>query len=229
MRVRFVAALVLAAMMGGIVGQAAGPVSEGAESSDQEVRLPPPQEKGPLALEEALAARRSVRSFRGTALTPEQLGQLLWSAQGISDPARGFRTAPSAGALYPLEVYAVTAEGVFQYVPMHHAIRKVKGGDLRGELAAAALGQRCVVEAPMAIVITGVYGRTVRKYGERARRYVDLEAGCVAENVFLQATALGLGSVAVGGFEDRKVREVLGCAAEEEPILIIPVGEAAPS
>jgi len=227
MSVRIGLVFVLAAAVVGVGGYAALRAQEKAGGSEPEVPLPPPEEKGLRSLEEVLAARRSVRAFKGAALTPKQLGQLLWSAQGVSDRARGLRTAPSAGALYPLEVYAVTVEGVFRYVPERHAIRKVRGGDVRQSLAAAALGQSWVAEAPASVVITAVYARTARKYGERARRYVALEAGGAAENVLLQAAALGLGSVPVGAFDDRRVQEVLGCAAEEEPLLIVPVGEAA--
>ena len=226
MSVRIGLVFVLAAAVVGVGGYAALRAQEKAGGSEPEVPLPPPEEKGLRSLEEVLAARRSVRAFKGAALTPKQLGQLLWSAQGVSDRARGLRTAPSAGALYPLEVYAVTVEGVFRYVPERHAIRKVRGGDVRQSLA-AALGQSWVAEAPASVVITAVYARTARKYGERARRYVDMEAGCAAQNVLLQATAMGLGSVLVGAFDDRRVQEVLGCAAEEEPLLIVPVGEAA--
>ena len=191
------------------------------------VPLPPPVTKGKVSLEEVLATRRSVRALTGDPLTPERLGQLLWSAQGITQPRRGLRTAPSAGALYPLEVYAVTPEGVFKYQPADHAIRKVKTGDVRKDLAAAALGQSSVAQASADLVITAVYARTARKYGERAERYVHIEVGCAAENVLLQATALGLGAVPVGAFEDRAVKQVLGCPDEEEPLLIIPVGQPA--
>ena len=118
-------------------------------------------------MEEALSKRRSVRSFKTEALTREQLAQLLWAAQGVTEPARGYRAAPSAGALYPLELYAVTPGGVFKYLPARHAVRKVREGDQRRALSAAALRQSSVAGAPASFVITGVYARTARKYGPR--------------------------------------------------------------
>jgi len=191
------------------------------------VKLPPPVKTGRMSVEEALSKRRSVRSFGEGVLTFAQLGQLLWSAQGVTEPGRGLRAAPSAGALYPLELYVVTPDGVFKYLPRNHSLRRVKAGDARKALAASALNQRCVARAPASIVITAVYERTSRKYRGRAQRYVDIEVGCAAENVLLQAVALGLGSVAVGAFDDDKVARVIACRGDEKPLLVIPVGEPA--
>lgn len=188
------------------------------------VKLPKPRETGEVSVEEALAKRRSVRSFEGKALSREQLGALLWAAQGVSESERGLRTAPSAGALYPLEVFAVTPEGVWKYETGGHSIRLVEADDRRRSLSRAALNQTSVAQAGVSIVITGVYGRTEIKYGERARRYVDIEAGCAAENVMLQATAMRLGSVPIGAFDDRGVANVIGAREDERPILIIAVG-----
>jgi len=224
MWMRRVLAVLLAGSLVGLGGHSCGSGEESAAGAVELVRLPPPVTEGRVSVEEALARRRSVRAFSGEPLPLERLGQLLWSAQGVTDP-RGLRTAPSAGALYPLEVYAVTPEGVFKYLPARHALRKVKSGDVRKELAAAALGQMWMARAPVCLVIAGVEARTARKYGTRARRYVDIEVGCAAENVFLQATALGLGSVPVGAFDDKKVKAVVGCAADEAPLLIVPVGK----
>lgn len=188
------------------------------------IPLPPPRLEGPLSLEACLLQRRSVRDFSDQVLTLEEVGQLLWAAQGITDP-RGFRTAPSAGALYPLELYAVRAEGVFRYDPGEHALTLVTEGDLRDDLSTAALGQQPVAEAPFVLVITGVNERTAAKYGaERSPRYVQLEAGHAGQNVLLEAVALGLGAVPIGAFDDGEVQDVLGLPSEHLPLYLIPVG-----
>jgi SagB-type dehydrogenase family enzyme len=188
------------------------------------IELPEPSTDGDMSVEEAINRRRSIREFADKALTSEQLGQLTWSAQGTTEPGRGLRAAPSAGATYPLEMYLVTPEGLFQYRPRDHALLQLGTADLRPELAAAALGQAHVRQAPLDIVITGIYERTAGKYGDRARRYVHMEAGHAAENIHLQAVALGLGSVPVGAFDDDDVAGVLDLPADEAPLYIIPVG-----
>jgi SagB-type dehydrogenase family enzyme len=180
--------------------------------------------KGTLTLEEALAQRRSIRSFDDQLLTRAELGQLLWAAQGITSPS-GLRTAPSAGALYPLEVYAVTPDGAYRYQPQGHQLVLQVQGDVRSALAAAALSQSSVSDAPTVIVIAAVYARTAQKYGqERSPRYVHLEAGHAAQNVLLQAVALGLGAVPIGAFYDEQVKEVLRLPADQQPLYLIPVG-----
>jgi SagB-type dehydrogenase family enzyme len=190
----------------------------------QVIALPTPQLKGTLTLEETLTQRRSVREFAETPLTQQELGQLLWAAQGITHPA-GLRTAPSAGALYPLEVYAVTRDAVYRYDPQgHHLVVQVQG-DVRPALYAAALMQAPVLRAPCVIVIAAVYARTSAKYGEeRAPRYVHLEAGHAAQNILLQAVALDLGAVPIGAFYDDKVKQVLALPADHDPLYLIPVG-----
>jgi len=196
----------------------------GGGGSAEAIALPPPQLKGEVSVEETMARRRSVRRFEERALTQAQIGQLAWAAQGITELERGLRTAPSAGALYPLELYLLTAEGVFRYSPDGHRLLTLSKEDTRQELAGAALNQRSVAGAALDFVITGVYQRTRVKYGARAELYVHLEAGHVAQNIHLQAVALGLGSVSVGAFEDAKVSRLLGLAEEERPLYIIPVG-----
>lgn len=186
--------------------------------------LSPPSTKSAVSVEEALAKRRSVRAFSPDKLDWATLGQLLWSAQGVTEPARGLRTAPSAGATYPLELYVATSEGLFKYDPKRHAVSRVSPGDVRSALAAACLGQSSVKEAPASFIITAVYARTAARYGDRAERYVCMEVGCACENLMLQAAALGLGSVAVGAFEDADVAKVIGCPSDEAPLLVIPVG-----
>jgi SagB-type dehydrogenase family enzyme len=194
-------------------------------SEDQSaVPLPAPLLLGPISLEEALALRRSVRTFKDTSLAPEEVGQLLWAAQGITHE-RGFRTAPSAGALYPLELYVATAEGLFSYDPSQHELRSIGQDDLRPALYAAALEQDPVRQAPAVFVLAAVYERTVQKYGtERSPRYVHLEAGHAAQNLLLEAVAMGLGAVPIGAFEDARVKALLGIPADHEPLYLIPVG-----
>ncbi len=186
--------------------------------------LPEPKTSGPVSLEAALQSRRSRRDFTSQELDPSEISQLLWAAQGITD-RRGFRTAPSAGALYPLELYIVTVDGVFHYQPQKHALEVIRGGDLREPLHDAALGQDPVLEAPLVLVIAAVYERTQVKYGpERSPRYVHLEAGHAAQNVLLQAAALDLGAVPIGAFYDARVQAVLGLPADHQPLYLIPIG-----
>jgi SagB-type dehydrogenase family enzyme len=193
-------------------------------STPQIIMLPAPSPKGNLTLEEALAKRRSVREFSDVPLTLEELGQLLWAAQGITHPL-GYRSAPSAGALYPLEVYVILREGVYQYDPLEHRLFSHQQGDLRLALHEAALQQEAVLKAPAIFVIAAVYERTEKKYGEeRSPRYVHLEAGHAAQNLLLQAVALDLSAVPVGAFYDQKIIEVLSLPADHQPLYLIPVG-----
>lgn len=193
--------------------------STAAETMD----LPAPRTTSDVSLEEALASRRSVREFTDELLTLEEISQLLWAAQGITADWGG-RTAPSAGALYPLEVYVATPDGLYHYVPQGHRAEVVSSRDLREALAGAALGQTAVSDAPAVFVVAAVYARTAGKYGDRAERYVKLEAGHVGQNILLQAVALGLGAVPMGAFLDDRVRRVLNLPAEQEPLYLIPVG-----
>ena len=198
----------------------------GGIAGSEEIRLPTPKYTGKLSLEEALTRRRSERSYYPNQLTNEQISQLLWAAQGITEPQWGFRAAPSAGSCYPLEVYLVNPKGVYNYIPQSHSLKLTLKDDQRPSLARAALGQNFISEAPINIVITAVFERTEEKYGQRAGRYVYMEAGHAAENIALMAVALGLGSVTVGSFWDDVVKSVLDLPAEQEPIYIIPVGYA---
>jgi SagB-type dehydrogenase family enzyme len=186
--------------------------------------LPPPTFVGESTLEELLARRRSIRNFDDVPLTLEELGQLLWAAQGITHD-RGFRTAPSAGALYPLEIYAATEEGVFHYQPQGHQLRVTSRQDLRAALYRAALRQEAVRQAPAVIVLCAVYGRTAAKYGdERSPRYVHMEVGHAAQNLLLEAVNLGLGAVPIGAFSDEEVQKVLGLPSDHAPLYLVPVG-----
>jgi SagB-type dehydrogenase family enzyme len=177
-----------------------------------------------MSLEEALVKRRSMRSFSQEPLDDAKMGQLLWAAQGITN-ARGFRTAPSAGALYPLELYVATADGVFRFEPQEHRLLAIDTVDRRQALYEAALSQEAVLRAPAVFVIAAVYERTERKYGpERSPRYVHLEAGHAAQNLLLQAVALDLGAVPIGAFDDARVQQVLRLPPDHAPLYLIPTG-----
>lgn len=194
------------------------------------VSLPEVRLTSDVSLEETLLYRRSIRDYTDEALSLAEVSQLLWAAQGITE-AWGGRTAPSAGALYPLEVYLVVGDvegltpGVYQYRPDGHELVKVKDGDVRGELAEAALGQDSVRNGAIDIVIAAVYERTTVKYGERGIRYVHMEAGHAAQNVYLQANALDLGTVTIGAFYDDSVRDIVGMPGDVAPLYVIPVGK----
>lgn len=199
--------------------------------TQRRIPLPPPRLESEVSVEEALLKRRSCRSFAPFPLSLQEVGQLLWAAQGITDKTSGFRTAPSAGALYPLELYLVAGQveglspGVYRYLPGEHALCEVLSGDRREELFRVALFQQWIREAPVVLVLTAVYERTTRKYGERGIRYVHMEAGHAAQNVYLQAEALGLGAVVVGAFEDSSVQRILELPANEHPLYLMPVGK----
>ncbi len=189
----------------------------------EEMALPEPRLRGLLSFEEALARRRSVRSFTEEELALEEISQLLWAAQGLT-AAWGGRTAPSAGALYPLEVYVATADGLYHYVPQGHKAIVVSQADLRPKLWEVALEQDAIRDAPAVFVIAAVYERTAKKYGERAERYVKLEAGHACQNILLQAVALDLGAVPIGAFYDDQVQAALSLPPDHEPLYLIPVG-----
>lgn len=192
----------------------------------KEIQLPEPIQKGEVSLEEAISKRRSQREFMQKDLDWSQIGQLLWAAQGVTAKKWGyeFRAAPSAGALYPMEIYVVSKEGLFHYLPSGHKLEVLNTNDLRSSLAMAALGQEPVSEAAVDIVICAVYRRITGKYGQRGIRYAHIEAGHIAQNIHLEAVALGISSVPIGAFNDEEVREVLSLSSEYEPLYIIPVG-----
>jgi len=196
------------------------------------IKLPSPQLKGKMSLEEAIASRRSVRKYRSEPLTPSQLSQILWSAQGITGAGR-LRAAPSAGATYPLEIFAFVGKqaveglqaGIYHYDVGSHSLVLHQPGDLRKELARAALDEGFIANAPLDIVICALYPRTSYRYGRRGERYVHMEVGHVGENIHLQAVALGLATVEVGAFDDEGVREVLGVEEQIKPLYIMPIGK----
>jgi len=214
------------------------------------IPLPPPQLKGGMSLEEAIRRRRSRRDFTDAPLTMEQLAQLLWACQGVTGerptrrgPSRESpplvsaleRAAPSAGATFPMEIFvAVGARtagdldaGLYHYHSAEHALQKTFDGDVRPQIAAAALGQDFLESAPVVILMAAESARTSRRYGERADRYVAMEAGHIGQNVYLQAEALGLGTVAVGAFHDEQVAAAFRLPKELKPVYVMPVGSPA--
>lgn len=193
----------------------------------QVIHLSKPKAEGSVSVEAAIQKRRSVRSYSNKEVLDEAVSQLLWACQGVTDKAKGLRASPSAGALYPLEIYLARKDGVYHYVVKGHKLEMVLRHDVRHALAEAAYGQRFVEEAPIDIVVCAVYERIMSKYGDRAIRYADMEAGHAAQNVFLQAVALGLDSVPVGAFGDVSVAKALGLPEDTRPLYILPVGYGA--
>ena len=201
---------------------------EGAVGSPPALRtavLPSPERDVNVGLDDVLAHRRSIRSFTDGQLVEEAISRLLWAAQGVT-ASWGGRTAPSAGALYPIEVYVATADALRRYVPDDHRAVDLAPEDRRPRIAEAT-GQEAAADAPTLFVITGVVARTAEKYGERAERYVQLEAGHVCQNLLLEATALGLGAVPIGAFSDEALRDALGLSDGELPLYVVPVGHPA--
>jgi SagB-type dehydrogenase family enzyme len=223
------------AVIGGLAALVASPVAAGCRTPEGEenavptsmspssrVDLPPPTE-GTVPLEATLRRRRSVREFTADLLTAAEIGQLLWAAQGVTTDWGG-RTAPSAGALYPLELYAVTPSRAMRYLPDGHRAEITTERDLRPDLMTAALDQEAVVHAPLVVAVVAVRERTATKYGDRAPRYVDLEAGHAAQNLLLQAVAIELTAVPIGAFDDEAVGSVLGLPGDQEPRYLLAVG-----
>ncbi len=197
------------------------------------VDLPEPATDGDVAVERVLARRRSRREFADGPLELADVAQLLWATQGVTDQESGFRTAPSAGATFPLEVTLVVGAGgvrdleagMYRYRPNAHALEFVSVGDRQPALRNAALDQSWIETAPVTVAISGVDERTERQYGDRGtEQYVPMEAGHAGENLYLQAEALDLATVAVGAFDDTDVSDVLDLAQDERPLYLYPVG-----
>jgi SagB-type dehydrogenase family enzyme len=184
--------------------------------------LPSPEEGPRVSLDEVLARRRSIRSFSDEPVAEEAISRLLWAAQGVT-ASWGGRTAPSAGALYPIEVYVSTLDGLVKYVPEEHGSVAVVREDRRSRIAAAT-GQEPPLGAPVLVVIAGKVSRTEAKYGDRAERYVQLEAGHACQNLLLEATALGLAAVPIGAFSDDAIRDSIGIDQDEVPLYVVPIG-----
>ncbi|RLE13597.1 nitroreductase [Candidatus Aerophobetes bacterium] len=194
------------------------------------INLPEPQKRGRMSVEEAINKRRSIRDFSAQALSLQDLSQLLWAAQGITGEGGFGRSCPSAGALYPLEIYVVVKNinglerGIYSYVVFQHGLEPVTRGDYSEELSDACLGQVFIAQAPLVISISADYERITWKYGERGIRYIWIEAGHCGQNISLQAVSLGLVSVPVGAFWDREVKKVLCIPQNFDPVYVIPVG-----
>jgi SagB-type dehydrogenase family enzyme len=188
------------------------------------IQLSEPNLTGNTSIESVLARRRSVREFSGKKLTFSQIGQLAWAGQGITDSTTGFRTAPSAGALYPMALYIAINDGLFVYVPQNHSLEQVLSTDIRGRLAEAALNQNAVADAACDIIIAGSVNRLIPRYQNQSRHYMLLEAGHVGQNILLQAVGLNLGSVPIGAFDTNRVRELCQMNRGMEPLYIICTG-----
>ncbi len=206
--------------------QKAAPRGEG------EILLPPRKTDGAMSVEQAIEGRRSERDFQSRPLSLACLAQIVWAAQGITDEGGELRAAPSAGAQYPLDVYAVVGQGgveqveagVYRYSPQQHSLRLLSEGDMRQSLSQACLGQRYMAEAPLSLIITAEYDRIRDRYGERGIRYAHIEVGHAGENIYLQVEALGLGTVMVGAFYDDEVAKALGLPSDHAPLGVMPIG-----
>ncbi len=220
---QFVAGLAAVCLVAGACAE-----SEEPDMQVEELRtidLPTPDVVGHMSFEQTLSSRRSVRDFTDETLSIGQIGQLFWAAQGETRPNR--RTNPSAGALYPIEIYAATPDGLYRYLPSGHRAELLTSDDIRNHLYWSSYLQDSIADAPVVFVVCGVYSRTEEKYGGRADRYVKLEAGHVAQSLLLQAVALELGAVPVGAFQDGQVQRALGVPDDHEPLYLIPVGHPA--
>lgn len=195
------------------------------------VKLPSPTFKSKNSFEEVLLLRRSIRSYKNKPINLSELSQILWAAQGITEKNYDLRTAPSAGALYPLEIYAIVGNvenldsGVYKYIAKDHLLEKTLDGDKRIDLQKSALDQESIGECALAILIAAVFSRTSWKYGPRAKQYVYMEVGHCAQNILLQATSLQLGAVPIGAFYDEVVQKTLNLPKNKEPVYIIPIGK----
>ena len=218
-----------------VIAACEGQTRLGAEIEDSEVEvasvidLPSPIRAGVVSVEEALWARRSIRGYSEAPLTLGEVSQILFAAQGTTH-AMGWRTAPSAGGTYPLELYVHVGrvEGVrpgsYRYRSIDHTLILLDAEDRRAAIADAAVGQHWIADGAVVLVFSAVFERTTRRYGYRGTQYVHMEAGHASQNVYLQAAALGLGTVAVGAFDDDRVHEICGLPQDEKPLYIMPVG-----
>jgi SagB-type dehydrogenase family enzyme len=205
--------------------------------ANNDIKLPKPALTGKLSVEAAMAAKKSVRDFTAAPLTEAQVSQLLWAANGNlpHDAVTGATTKviPSAGGLYPLEVYLVTGRntvgkipaGVYRYNPGNNSLQAVAAGDNRALLAHAALSQMWMAKAPALIVIGAVFQRTTVKYGNRGLQYIFMEAGSATQNLYLEAESLRLHAGAVGAFQDAQVSGVLKLPPNVSPLFIMAFGK----
>ena len=232
----FILLLMLAACGGGVKGTptpittpASSPTIPPTQEVDTNLKLPEPRLKSDVSLEETLLKRRSIRQYADLPLKLSEVSQLLWAAQGVTDN-KGGRTAPSAAAIYPLEIYLVAgkvenlAPGIYQYMPIGHELVKIRDGDVREELGTASMNQTQVKKGAIDIVIAANYEKVLKRFGENSVKWVYLEGGHVAQNICLQANALNLGTVTVGGFTEEQVKSVIGLPSNKGILYVLPVG-----
>ncbi|MDJ0817918.1 MAG: SagB/ThcOx family dehydrogenase [Desulfobacterales bacterium] len=199
------------------------------DQSEPCIELPSPSYDGTVSIEVTLFKRRSVRAFSPKPLVLNDISQLLWSAQGVTSP-RGYRTAPSAGALYPLEIHLIAGNvaklpaGIYKYMVNRHVLIPAAAGDRREDICRAALQQKFIAEAPAVLLFCAVKERITRRYGERGISYLFMEVGHAAQNVCLQAVALGIGTVVIGAFRDNAIKAIANLPDEELPVYLIPIG-----
>lgn len=202
------------------------------QTSDSEIiELPEPKFSSKTSIEEVLHKRRSIRDYLDDPLSISDISQILWAAQGITEETYGLRTAPSAGALYPLEIYIAVSNvndlnpGVYKYKPQNHTLEKIDEGDKRLNISNAALQQDAIANSSAIVIISAVYERTAVKYGSRAERYIHIEVGSVGQNIYLQSVSLGLGTVMIGAFKDEALKKVLALPKNENLYAIMPLGK----
>ncbi len=200
--------------------------------NEAKIKLPPPKIRGKISVEEAIAKRRTHRAYEKTPLTVQEVSQLLFASQGINN-GKNRRTVPSAGALYPIEVYLASgnvkgvAPGIYKYHPEKHQLLRIAEGDKRKDLLAATSFQFWIEEAPAIIILCGTPWKTMIKYGWRGRSFILMEIGHAGQNISLQAIPLGMGTVCMGGFNKTRVRKILKLRGTETPLYILPVGKVA--
>jgi SagB-type dehydrogenase family enzyme len=217
------AAVVAGILVLGCVADAPDSVTSQTQRFEGVAELPAPELDGSMSLEQALQERRSQREFASGELPLATIGQLFWAGQGITD-GRGYRTAPSAGALYPLELYAVTATEVLHYLPDGHRVERRSDTGTLARLGEVAFGQEFVSRAPVVLIVAGVDARTEAEYGALGSDFVEREAGHATQNILLQATALDLAALPVGGFDPAEVARLLALPPGHEVIYLVPVG-----
>jgi len=230
MRNRFVPLLAVLAGLLLLTGPRTGLAApSAAPGAGQAVRLPGPDTTGKVTLERAIATRRSVREYAPGPLGLAEVSQLLWAAQGITGPG-GKRATPSARAVYPLQVWLAANEvtdlppGIYRYEPQGHALTLIAAGSPRDSLSAAARGQASIQRAAAVVTVLGDRRLAAERFGANAERWLGMEAGFVVQDVYLECTALGLGTVMIGGFDPTAARRALGAAADWEVLGLMPVG-----
>ncbi len=204
--------------------------NDNVKNNNSLIELPNPVLRGDVSIEQLISERRSIRNYKDKPLSLQQVSQILWASQGITDFNSGFRAAPSAGALYPLSVHIVVEkvenldQGIYKYTAKGHSLKLEKKGSFRNDVYEKALMQQSIKESSLVLIISGDYEITEKVYGERAQRYVHMEAGHIGQNIYLQAEALGLGTVAIGAFDDEKIKAIINLE-KETPLYIFPIGK----